>query len=411
MYDPCTGYSGEPAGADAAGEETLMRTRLPGAVTVRLLALAGGLPATAQNVTVPAAMNGVEGGTGSNIPFGTNQGVRFQCLYDREDLPWSGPRVLSGISLRADNPIPGTSTYAGKQFLIVDLRMSTTDVTSATAVADFEDNFGIDVTAVMGLVPVALPAQPAVAGVRPANIDFVFTVPWVYGLTPARDPRNPPPGSLLFDLTIRSQPAGTYRLDNLAGCTAPQATFGNQGPGCATQGVSPLDLQPALSMEAGLPFAWQLRNVPANAPFYVFLNLTAQGTVFGQALPLPLFDPANPTSPNPALAAVLRYAATDCWINLEPGAGLLGTADAAGVGSVSVSLPAGRQFIGLSLYAQAFAYAQTANPLQLITSFGRQTTVCGPLGAVRIYQTFPTNGTVPLVGALQRGQGAIFEVR
>ncbi|MBK8101531.1 MAG: hypothetical protein IPK26_31000 [Planctomycetes bacterium] len=388
-----------------------MRTRLAGRAMVRLLVVASSLPAAAQNITVPAAMNGVEGGTGSNIPFGTNQGVRFQCLYDREDLPWSGPRVLSGISFRADNPIPGTTTYAAKQFLIVDLRMSTTDKTAATAVAEFEDNFGSDVTAVMGLVPVALPAQPAVAGVRPANIDFVFTVPWVYGLTPARDPRNPPPGSLLFDLTIRSQPVGTYRLDNLAGCTAPQATFGNQGPACAALGAAPLDLRPAVSMEAGLAYSWQLLNVPANAPFYVFLNLTAQGSVFGQPLPLALFDPANPGLPNPVLSPVLRYPAPDCWVNLEPGAGLLGTADASGVGSVSVPLPAGRQFVGMTLFAQAFAYAQTANPLQVITSFGKQSTVCGPLGAVRIYQTFPTNGTVPLVGTLQRGQGAIFEVR
>ena len=38
----------------------------------------------AQNITVPAIMAGVEGGGGTNVPFGGSLACRYQCVYDAE---------------------------------------------------------------------------------------------------------------------------------------------------------------------------------------------------------------------------------------------------------------------------------------------------------------------------------------
>ncbi|MDO8349061.1 MAG: hypothetical protein Q7T30_02410, partial [Planctomycetota bacterium] len=100
----------------------------------------------AQNVTVPAVMNGVEGGGGTSIPFGSNLACRFQCVYDAQELPWTGPRMISGISLRADNGTPTTPGAAmpAKGYIDISVLMSTTHVSSATASGTFEDNYGED---------------------------------------------------------------------------------------------------------------------------------------------------------------------------------------------------------------------------------------------------------------------------
>ena len=54
--------------------------------------------------TVPAQLAGVEGGSATNVPFGSNQACRFQCIYDASVLPWSGPMLFTGISIRAERP-------------------------------------------------------------------------------------------------------------------------------------------------------------------------------------------------------------------------------------------------------------------------------------------------------------------
>ena len=88
--------------------------------------------------------------------------------------------------------------------------------------------------------------------------------------------------------------------------------------------------------------------------------------------------------------------------------------DSAGVGLVSSILPAGAQYVGTTLYAQAIVYAQTVNPLQFVTSLGRQTTVCGPLGVARVFKFY--NGAAvpapspPDVGTRTLGVGLVIEV-
>ncbi len=395
-----------PAGRAAAGR-----------VLVAILAAVSSFATVArgQNVTVPGALAGVEGGGGSNVPFGSNQACRYQCIYDAEELPWVGPRVITGILLRADNSLPDTA-IAAKGWLDVSVLVSTTDKTAATASAVFADNRGTDATWVMQHQLIQLPAQPALpAGPRPANVPFVFGVPWAYGLTPATA-TMPAPRHLLIEIHVHAQPAGSYRLDNLGNCTAPQSTFGTIGAACAVPGNAPVALTADASMLAGSSYSWHVANGPASMPFLVLVNATNVGGLFGNPawpLPYPMFDPANPSLPSAALA-VLQWPAPDCWLNVDPVAALGGITDAVGAGSASGVLPPGRDIVGETLYAQALVLAPTANPLRLVTSLGLAATVCGPLGVARVhafYDNTPTPPpTPPASGTVQLGVGLVFDV-
>ena len=376
--------------------------------------------ATAQAIVVPAVMNGVEGGGGSNIPFGSNLACRYQCIFDAQELPWSGPRLISGISIRADNGTPTTAgaAIAAKGFVELSVLMSTTYKDASTMSATFRDNRGADATWVMLSERIMLPAQAVTAtpGPRAANIDLDFTTPWFFGLTPGR-PSQPPPGNLLVEIWITSQPTGVYRIDNLSGCQAQAADFGNQDPLCIVPGQTlPPTLTSSTSMLAGGSFGWTLSHAPANAPFLIMVNGTNQGGLFGQAtmpLPYPLFDPLNPSLP-PAGLTALRWSAPDCWLNIDPIGSFVGVCDAMGTGTATAVIPAGRH-VGTTVYGQAIALAPTANQLGVVTTRGRHSTVCGPLGVSRNY-AFYNNTTVPpptapTSGAVQYGVGLILEVR
>ena len=381
--------------------------------------VAGGL--VSQNVTVPAVMNGVEGGSASNIPFGSNLACRYQCIYDAAELPWTGPRQINGISLRADNgtPLVAGLLINGKQFLDITVVMSTTTRTSATASANFEENYGEDVMQVLTLARVALPTQPVVGvGPRAANIDLMFTpTPWFYGLSPVR-PNQPPATNLLVEILILSQPSGSYRLDSLGACTAVANDFGTQDQPCTVPGITGQPtLSTDLSMQGGSSFTWTVRNVPANEFFVLGLNLTNVGGLFGQAalaLPYPMFDPASPSLPPPGLPQ-LRWSAPGCWFNLDPLVPVSGVTDPLGVGRITSVLPTGREYVGLTLFGQAFVHSLTANQLQIVSTMGRHSAVCGPLGVVRIHQFYNGTGTPtpppPVAGAVQYGLGLVMEVR
>jgi hypothetical protein len=243
--------------------------------------------AAAQNITVPASLAAIEGGGGTNVPFGSSQACRYQVIYDAEELPWTGPRVLTGFLVRADNNTPNTAV-AAKGFLDISVLMSTTDKTAATASATFADNYGTDAVWVINHQPLQLPAQPAwPAGPRPANIPFVFQVPGAYGLTPATT-GLPAPRNLLIEIHIHFQPNGLYRVDNLSGCLSPQSTFGQMGPVCAVPGQPGVALTADSSMLAGSNYGWHIANAPPSTPFMLALNTTNVGGLLGNpAWPLP----------------------------------------------------------------------------------------------------------------------------
>jgi hypothetical protein len=378
-----------------------MTTRVCGA----LLLAAAAAPAQ-NNPVVPASMATSEGGSSSNIPFGTNQAVRFQCIYDAEELPWTGPRVINAIALRADNTDPGTTTFAQKQYIVMTMLMSTTSVRAEDASTTFADNLGADATTVIANGRISLPAEPPMQGVRPCDIVLTLDQPWVYGGTPVRS-GYPAPANLLIEIAIQLQPAGAYRLDNLGDCDAQATPFGNRGPLCRTsQNGAYLDIAADPSMLAGGSYGWTITGMPPSAAFSLMLNITSQGTIFGQPIPFAMFDPQNPGGPVPNTP--FQYGAPDCWINVQLGRSVLGTADTAGIGRSLVTLPAGRQFVGMSLYAQAMVFDLSANPLLVVTSQGLRSTVCGPLGVARIYYVGSATASA---GQKSLGQGAIFDVR
>lgn len=379
-----------------------------------LLLLLAALPLEAQSgVFVPATLAGVEGGSGSSLPFGTNQPVRFQCIYAAAELPWHGPRAISAISLRADNDVPGTTSFPAKGYVVVSVLLSTTSVDPEQASAEFERNWGSDITPVLTNVPVMLPAQPAQQGVRAANIDLVFAQPWLFGLTPTR-PGAPPPGNLLIEILVHSQPAGAYRIDNVGNCNSPTTPFGNVGPACAPAGGAPLEVIPGPSMQTGSAFSWRVENAPPGSAVFLWLNVTHQGLLLGQPtlpLPVPLFDPLDPSrpfAPLQVLSPAFAWPAPDCWINVEPAAILFAVANAAGVATITTGLGTGRRYVGAAVSVQAMVHSQTANPLLLVTSAGQETTICGPLGTARLYAL---GSTTALAGQLGVGQGAVIEVR
>ncbi len=371
--------------------------------------------AMAQNVTVPASLAGVEGGGGTNVPFGSSQACRYQVVYDAEELPWTGPRLITGLLLRADNNTPNTAVPA-KGFLDISVLVSTTTKNSATASATFADNYGVDATWVINHQPLQLPAQPPwPAGPRPANIPLVFQLPWAYGLTPATT-GMPAPRNLLIEIHIHYQPNGLYRIDNLGSCVSPFSTFGQLGPACTVPGSPPIALTSDSSMLAGSSYGWHIANAPPSMPFMIALNTTNVGGLLGNPawpLPYPMFDPANPSLPSPALVP-LQWPAPDCWLNIDPVILLGGLTDSAGNGTVYGALPAGRQYVGAAFYSQALVFAPTANPLRFVTSLGRSSTICGPLGVARIYAAY--NGATnpppppPISGTLQLGVGLVFDV-
>lgn len=372
--------------------------------------------ALASQEFVPAVMDGVEGGGGTNIPFGGSLACRYQCIYDAEELPWSGPRVLTGFRVRPDF---GTGAMSpAKGFLTVSVLMSTTSKTSATSSPIFADNYGRDAQWVIENRVMQLPAQPVLtAGPRPANIDFTFDFPWVYGLTPIVQ-GFPEPDNLLVEIWIKAQPSGSYRVDNLSSCTAAASTFGLVGPGCTTPNNPPVLLEGDASMQAGSSYTWRVEDAPPSTPFWVSLDVLNTGGLLGNPLwplPYPLFDPANPSQPSQALALTgLTQSAPDCYLNISPTVTLGGLTDTMGEGAVTVQLPAGRQYVGTTLFTQAIVLAPTANPLFVITSLGLSTTVCGPLGVARVFQFYDNTGQPPpprpASGSRNLGVGLIIDV-
>lgn len=386
------------------------------------LCLTAGL--AAQNNTVPSNMDGIEGGGGTGIPFGGSQACRYQCVYDGEELPWTGARVLNGIRIRPDfnngNAVPA------KGFLKISVLMSTTSRTSATASSIFDENYGSDALWVIEDRIIQLPAQPQMPSTpvvpRAANIDLMFgdlmfPVPWVFGLTPIIG-GFPEPKNLLIEIWIKSQPSGSYRVDNMSSCTAPWVEFGNVGPACAVPGKSPIELNSSQSMLAGSNYSWDIANGPDTAPFFLWLSLNNGGDLAGNAawpLPYPMFDPSNPSASSQPLSLLgFSYGAPDCWFNINSDLVLSGMTDALGTGQASLQLPAGREFVGLTIHSQALVLAPTANALFAITSKGRSSTICGPLGVTRIFQFYNGSGMPepppPASGSRSLGVGLVLEV-
>jgi hypothetical protein len=359
-----------PERADPEEEQDPMGTTFWTLGVALILGLHHATPA--QGLVVPGSLAEVEGSASTSIPFGLSGEARLQCIYDVDELSFTGPRMIQKLSLRADfSTRGGRDQYPVKQFLSLYLAMSTTDVRAWEASTTFADNHGSDFTRVIDDARISLPAQPPLpGGPRPFNIELPFDHPWFYGGTPIRD-SGPAPSGLLFDMSITSQPSGPYRLDVPGTCSSLPTYFGELGAACVTsRNGRPLGIE-ATAMLSGGSVTYTVSEMPSEAFFAVALALTDQEDWFGTPVPVDLTG--------------YLQGAPGCWIHVPWQTVTLGQADQGGVGKVRVEIPLGRNYVGASLYAQAIARDLAANPLLHVTSQGLRTTVCGPMGVVRIY--------------------------
>ena len=122
-----------------------------------------------------------------------------------------------------------------------------------------------------------------------------------------------------------------------------------------------------------------------------------------------------PTNGERSLAlAGLQWSAPDCWLNIDPVVTRLGVCDPSGRGTLPTQLPPGNGVVGLELFAQGLIFAPTANALGVITTKGRSSTICGPLGVSRVFAFYAGPGSppppLPTAGSVQYGIAPIIEV-
>ena len=374
-----------------------MNTPLP----ALFLALLPGVSVLAQvRYVVPKSMDGVEGIGGSSQPFGYSQPIRYMCIYNGEELPFTGPTYMKGLYLRAEHStVSPNDIWAQKQYLTVSLLISTSQVRAESPSTKFGDNHGPDLSIVIANVNIALPYQPTTLGTngvpppRPFNVPLLFSTPTFFDMTPIRTPYGKLPKSLVVDLLISLQPSGAYQLDSPLVCSSRIRWFGKQGPRCVTSPHhQPLDISCDDSLKAGGTVTLTINEIPPSNPFAVILGSSDTGTWKGQPVPVDL-------SP---------IGGHDCYINLDWLHSWIGQADAQGQGRISVPIPSARFVVGLELFTQAVCQDISANPLLYSTSLGLRSTVCGPLGVVRLsYLGSITNQT----GSLSYGACMIFEVK
>jgi len=360
------------------------------ALALALTVAAGAAPAQA---IVPRSMANQEGSGATAMPFGLDQPMRVLCVYDADELPWTRPTLLQAIDLRADNGVPGTTTFAAKQYIDMWLVLSTAGRTSDTVSTNFDDNHGMDRTVVYS-GRLALPAQPPLAQApRPCNVAIPFTAqPFFFDLSPVRGPGPRRPG-LAVEFVVNLQPAGDYRLDSPLVCTSPTTGFGRSGPACLTSRGAPLTIVPNPSVRAGDRLTYAVGNMPSMAPFVVAIGSNAGvGNWVGIPLPIPLAP----------------LGATDCWVNTDWLLVTPGLADQSGSGQVSYQLPSGRNLVGRAIHAQAACRDLAANSFLHVTSLGVSATVCGPLPIARVSYVGNARATV---GSVSYGSGFVLSGR
>jgi hypothetical protein len=342
---------------------------------------------------VPRTLATVEGGSSTAVPFGLSQPVRVMCLYDREELPWTAPVVINSLHLRADNDVPGTTTFARKQYIVMDVRLATAARRSDAASTRFDDNLGLDAAFVLLDSRLVLPAQPPLlAAPRACDVQIPMSQPFFFDLSPVRGPRPPAPG-LAVDFRVYLQPVGDYRMDSPFVCTSTLTSFGNLGPACQTSRGLPLSITSNNSVRAGDRITYTVDNMPRDALFLVSLGATpATGSFYGIPLPVPLAPLGAP----------------DCWINTEWLLLAPALADQTGRGQVTYPIAPGRHLVGRSIHAQAMCQDVAANRFLHVTSLGVATSICGPLGITRISQLGDAQAPV---GAVSYGSGFVMLVQ
>ncbi|MHC5064621.1 MAG: hypothetical protein ACYTG5_11685 [Planctomycetota bacterium] len=354
---------------------------------------------TAQAV-IPQSLAGVEAASSTRLPFGVADPVRFQSIYEAGTLSFSDNRRINGLRLRMDGE---RGAMTGKQFLTIDVWISTSHVTASGANENFDQNHGNDRVKVLNFEKVALPTlsqlDPALLP-RPFELELDFDRinghATNYGLTPVRVGRELPK-SLVVDIHVLEQPGGSYWMDSPFMCTSPSQTFSDPAEDCLTGAGQALQLSSSDDIRAGGVVIYEVRDLPADAPFAVIISPQAGGQIAGLPLPLHLGGPTP----------ILGLPADGCYVHVNPLAVRSTAADAAGFGSLSFMVPADLNLVDQQIYSQAFCLDISANLLGIVTSHRLSSLICGPLRVARVVGSGPGFGGS---GAVTLGAALVMEL-
>lgn len=374
--------------------------RLRQGISALLLGLCVHTGEIAAQSVVPQSLDGVEARSSTRLPFGVGDPVRFQSIYETATLPFSDNRRINGIRLRMDGE---RGAMNAKQFLTIDVWISTSHVSASEADEAFDKNHGNDRVKVLNFEKVALPAlnqlDPTLLP-RPFELELDFDKinghATNYGLTPVRVGRELP-GSLVVDIHVLEQPGGSYWMDTPFMCTSPSQTFKDPQENCLTGAGEALLLSSSDDIRAGGVVTYEVRNLPVAAPFAVLISPVEGGQIAGLPLPLHLGG----------AVPVLGLPADGCYVHLNPLALRSGAADAAGLGSLSFMVPADLNLVNQQIYSQAFCLDISANFLGAVTSHRLSSMICGPLRVARVVGSGPSFGES---GAVTLGAALVMEL-
>ncbi len=344
---------------------------------IAVLSFCGAL--SSQSV-VPQSLAGVEATSATRIPFGLSSPVRMQNIYERDALPFSGVRSIHGIRLRVDGE---KGSMSAKQFVTVDILMSTSYVTATGASDFFAKNHGNDLMKVMRFERFALPAladlDPTLLP-RGFDIEFDFDKinghPGFYGLTPVREGREAP-SSLVVEIRVLEQPSGVYWMDSPFACSSPSQTSRDPADTCLTGAGLPLSIASSDDIRAGGSVTFTVSDMPPQVAFSVMLSHIDGGQIAGLPLPIDLGGPQP----------LLGLPADGCFVYVNPVVTKAGVSGDSGVGGLSFLVPADLSLVGVQLYAQAVSVDMSANLIGLVTSNRVSAPICGPLSVARVVAT------------------------
>ncbi len=380
-----------------AGDRMMMQRQVFAALLLGLGLCAKGLFAQA---VIPQSLAGVEARSSTRLPFGIADPVRFQSIYEAATLSFADNRRINGLRLRMDGE---RGAMNSKQFLTIDVWISTSYVEASGASENFDQNHGNDRVKVLNFEKVVLPAldllDPALLP-RPFELELDFNRinghATNYGLTPVRVGREVPK-SLVVDIHVLEQPGGAYWMDTPFMCTSPSQSFSDPLENCLTGSGQALQLTASDDIRAGGAVTYEIRNLPADAPFAVIISSIPGGQIAGLPLPLHLGGPAP----------ILGLPADGCFVYLNPLSVRSAAGDPAGFGTLSFTVPADLNLVDQQVYAQAFCIDISANTLGIVTSHRLSSLICGPLRVARVVGTGPAFGGS---GAVTLGAALVMEL-
>jgi len=248
--------------------------------------------------------------------------------------------MIHGIRLRVDGE---SGAMNAKQFVTVDIWMSTSYATAVGTSKSFAANHGNDLMQVMRFERFALPAQvdldPTLLP-RGFDIDFDFDKinghPSAYGLTPVREGRQAPT-SLVVEIRVLEQPSGVYWMDSPFACDSPSQVSRDPADTCLTGAGLPLEITSSSDIRAGGQVTYTVSGMPPQVSYSVMVSAVDGGRIAGLPLPLHL----GGSQP------LLGLPADGCYVYVNPLVANSAVSGASGVGVMSFAVPIDLGLVGV----------------------------------------------------------------